>query len=117
MYENVFMYSIILLIGVFIGAVSQVILKKAAMQEYDSKIKEYLNVRVIFAYILFFGTTFTAIYAYKGIPLSLGAVMEAASYLFVALFDVVIFKTKINRRRICALLLIVGGIAVYAAFG
>lgn len=53
MYENVFMYSIILLIGVFIGAVSQVILKKAAMQEYDSKIKEYLNVRVIFAYILF----------------------------------------------------------------
>ena len=117
MYENEFMYIIILLIGVFIGALSQVILKKAAMREYDSKIKEYLNARVIFAYILFFGTTFMAIYAYKGIPLSLGAVMEAASYLFVALFDAVIFKTKINKRRICALLLIMGGIIVYTALG
>lgn len=115
--KNEFLYLIILLAGIFIGAVSQVLLKKATMQDYDSKIKEYLNARVLSAYILFLGTTLTAIYAYKGIPLSLGAVMEAASYLFVALFDVVIFKTKINRRRICALLLIMGGIIVYAVLG
>ena len=34
-------YSCILLFGVFISAISQVMLKKAALKKYDSVIKEY----------------------------------------------------------------------------
>lgn len=47
--QNILYYGI-LLAGVFIGAVSQVMLKKAAMRQYSSPLREYLNPLVIFAY-------------------------------------------------------------------
>lgn len=58
MNKTVLLYASLALTGVFVSAVSQVMLKKAALKKYDSKIKEYLNPLVIFAYILFVGTTF-----------------------------------------------------------
>lgn len=111
------LYSGILLIGVFISAISQVMLKKAAMKTYDSPIQEYLNPLVIFAYMLFVGTTILSILAYRGIPLSMGPVLEATSYMYVTFFGVTIFKEKINRKKFIALLLIIMGIVVYSFFG
>ena len=67
------LYAGVLLAGVFISAISQVMLKKAAMKTYDSPIREYLNPLVIFAYVLFVGTTLLSIVAYRGIPLSITA--------------------------------------------
>lgn len=107
----------ILLLGVFISAVSQVILKKAAMKTYESRIKEYMNPSVIFAYLLFVGTTFLSILAYKGIPLSFGPVLEATSYIYISFFGVKIFGEKINFKKAVALGLIVLGIIVYAITG
>lgn len=111
------LYACILLCGVFISAVSQVMLKKAAQKTYDSKIKEYLNPLVIFAYILFVGTTFISIAAYRGIPLSMGPILESTSYLYVTIFGVTIFKEKVNKNRIFALVLILCGIVVYSVWG
>ena len=111
------LYSGILLIGVFISAISQVMLKKAAMKTYDSPIQEYLNPLVIFAYMLFVGTTFLSVLAYRGIPLSMGPVLEATSYIYITFFGVTIFKEKINRKKLMALVLIIVGILVYSLFG
>lgn len=111
------LYSLILLAGVFISAVSQVMLKKAAQKEYDSPIKEYLNPLVISAYALFFGTTLLSMIAYKEIPLSLGPILEATSYIYITAFGVLLFKEKLDRRRVLSLALIILGIAVYAVFG
>ncbi len=110
-------YAALLLIGVFVSAISQVLLKKAALKQYDSRIKEYLNPLVIFAYVLFFGTTFLSILAYRGIPLSMGPILEATSYLYVTFFGVKIFHEKMNAKKYIALALIIGGIAVYAIAG
>ena len=49
MNNRTIIYSCILLAGVFISAISQVMLKKSAMKSYDSKLKEYLNPMVISA--------------------------------------------------------------------
>ena len=54
---------------------------------------------------------------YKVLPISLGPVLEATSYLYVTLFGVAIFKERINRRKLLALLLIIIGIVVFAVFG
>ena len=94
--KTTLLYSLVLLCGVFISAISQVMLKKSAMKNYDSPIKEYMNPLVIFAYVLFVGTTFLSIIAYRGIPLSMGPVLEATSYIYVTIFGVTIFKEKIN---------------------
>ena len=110
-------YTAILLVGVFIGAVSQVLLKKASMKTYVSPLMEYLNPQVIFAYLLFFGTTLISVTAYKVIPLSLGAVLETTSYLYITFFSVVIFKEKISNRKILALFFIILGSIICSIFG
>lgn len=110
-------YAAILLLGVFLSAVSQVMLKKAAQKKYPNKIREYLNPLVIIAYGIFVGTTLLSVYAYKGIPLSMGPVLEATSYLYITLFGVTIFHEKLNRRKVFSLLLILSGIIVYSLFG
>lgn len=116
MNKEVFGYSLILLTGVFISAVSQVMLKKAAQRQYESFIQEYLNPLVIFSYILFIGCTFLSILAYRGIPLSMGPILEATSYLYITFFGVKIFGEKINSKKCIALLFIIGGILVYSLF-
>ena len=112
MTNTTLLYAGILLIGVFLSAISQVMLKKAAARQYVSKLKEYLNPLVIIAYTIFVGTTLLSVYAYKGIPLSMGPVLEATSYIYITFFGVTIFKEKMNTKKVIALLLIVAGIVI-----
>lgn len=117
MNRTIVLYSLILLVGVFIAAISQVMLKKAALKKYTSPLQEYLNPLVIFAYILFVGTTFLSIWAYREVPLSMGPVLEATSYIYVTIFGVKIFGEHINKKKLLALALIIIGICVYALLG
>ena len=106
--------ALILLFGVFISSVSQVMLKMAARREWPSRIREYLNPLVIGAYALFFGSTLLSILADRGLPLSLGPVLEATGYIWVTLFGVTLFREKMNGMKLLALCLILGGILVSA---
>lgn len=117
MNNEMIIYIIILLSGVFIAAVSQVMLKKAAMQNHESGLKEYLNPLVVFAYVLFMGTTFISVFAYKVVPLSMGLILEGTSYIWVTIFGVTIFKEKVTKRKMLALAIIIVGIVVYALWG
>ena len=117
MNNQLILYSCFILFGTFISAVSQVMLKKATQKTYDSPIKEYLNPLVICAYGIFFLATLCTILAYKVVPLSMGPILEATSYIYVTLFGVMIFKEGIGRRKITALILIITGIIVYTLFG
>ena len=112
--KTTFLYSLFLLFGVFISAISQVMLKKAAMKKYDSHIKEYLNPLVIFAYVMFVGTTFLSILAYRGIPISMGPILEATSYFYVTFFGVRIFGEKLNKIKVAAIIFIVLGIVIFS---
>lgn len=103
-------YACALLLGVFLSSISQVMLKKAALRSYQTKLQEYLNFLVIPAYIIFFSTTFLSIYAYRGIPLSMGPLLEATSYIYVTIFGVIIFHERISLRKFLALALILSGI-------
>ncbi len=111
---KVFLYALVMLLGVFISALAQVILKKAAKKHYGSFIKEYLNVPVISAYIIFVISTFMSIFAYHEVPLSLGPVLEATSYIYVTIFGVKIFGEKVGKKKLIALFLIIGGIVIYS---
>jgi len=115
--DNSVMYACVLLAGVFVSAISQVLLKKAANRRYDSRIREYLNPMVIIAYAMFVGTTLLSIIAYKGIPLSMGPVLEATSYIYVTFFGLKFFDEKLNKKKIVSLVLIISGICVYSFAG
>lgn len=99
--------------AVFIAALSQVLLKKAAMRPRRSVVEEYLNPQVIFAYGLFFLATLIDVIAYRKIPLSLGPILEASAYLYMLIFGAVFFGERITRRKLLALALILGGIVLF----
>lgn len=107
-------YACVLLGGVFLSSVSQVLLKKAAQKEHDSWIREYLNLPVILAYALFFICTLLSVIAYRGIPLSLGPILETTGYFYITFFGIRIFHERLSRKKIMALALIIFGIVVYA---
>jgi len=109
--------SAVILFGVFISSAAQVMLKRAAQKQYDSFWKEYLNPLVIAAYVIFFGATLLSIYGYKEVPLTLGSILDAAGYIFVTIFGVVIFKERLNGKKMIALIMILSGIAVYSLLG
>ena len=70
--------------------------------------------REIFAYVLFVGTTLLSVLAYRGIPLSLGPVLEASGYLDITAFGILRFKERMTRRKVIGLALILAGILLYA---
>ena len=108
------LFSLIFIFGVFISSVSQILLKKSAQVEYGSKIKEYLNPRVIFAYIIFFGATLCSILAYTKIPLSFGPILESAGYIFVAILSRLFLKERITKKKLIGLSIIIIGIIIYS---
>ena len=109
MSSSVLMFAALNLLGVFVSAVSQVMLKKSASREHGSVVKEYLNPLVVFV-----GATLLSVLSYKGIPLSMGPVLDATGYLWVTLFGVTIFHERMNAKKLLALALIVCGIVIYA---
>ena len=115
MSTSLVLYSAVLLIGTLISSISQALLKIAATKKYDSRIAEYLNVRVIIAYALFFIATILCIISYKIVPLSMGPVLESTSYIYITIFGIMLFGEKLNKTKVLALILIVAGIVLSAA--
>ena len=106
-------YVLFLLFSNLVGALSQVLLKKSALQNHKSFIYEYLNVRVIFAYILFFGAVFIDLTALKFVPASFVPIIETSSYIFAIILSRLFFKDKINIKQSLAIILIITGIVIY----
>lgn len=100
--------------GVFLSAVSQVLLKKAALKKYENRFREYINVYVILGYGIFFLTTFLSIFAYKKLPLSMGPIIQATGYIYVTVFGKLIFEETIGYRKIIAFAVIFAGILIFA---
>ena len=109
-----FPHLAIFLGAVLLAALSQVLLKKAAMRQYDSVWREYLNPQVIFAYALFFLATLIDVVAYRRIPLSL---LEASAYLYMLVFGAFFFGERVTARKCFALALILGGIVLFTLAG
>ena len=108
------LYIIIFLCSVFISAVSQIILKTSANRKYESRLQEYLNPRVIIAYGIFFLSSLMTILAYRGVPLSMGPVLEASGYVWVAVLGRLTLKEEINRRKLIGMIVIICGIVIFA---
>ena len=103
-------YILICIASCLISAVSQILLKLAAKEEHGSWIYEYLNVKVISAYIIFFAATLLTVYCYKVVPLSIGAMLESSGYVFVTVLGYLILKEKVSRRKIIGMVLVIIGV-------
>ena len=107
------LYIAFLLFSNLIGALSQVLLKKSAMQEHKNFISEYLNAKVISAYLMFFLAVFIDLTALKIVPVSYIPIIETSSYIFAIILSRIFFKDKINLKQMAAIAVIMAGIAIY----
>lgn len=108
------MYVLILLCSVIIASISQVLLKKSAMKQYSSWIKEYLNVYVIVGYLMMFVSLFMTMIAYRGFEnFATVALFESLGYIFVLILGYFIFKEKISIKKLVGMAFIIFGIFIY----
>lgn len=105
-------YIFIYVISVFISSVSQVLLKISAGKHYDNILREYLNPWVITAYGIFFCSSLLTVYAYKGVPLSMGPVIESMGYVFVAVLGYVCLNEKVGKKKMLGIVCILVGIII-----
>lgn len=112
--SNFVLGILIFVAGVFVSSVSQILLKKSAEKKYESRLKEYLNLRVIIAYLIFFSATLCSVFAYRYIPLSLGPILEASGYIFVFILGYLFLKEKFSPRKIIGLITILVGILIFS---
>ncbi len=107
-------YILIFISASLISAFSQILLKIAAKSRYRSWIFEYLNVKVISAYIIFFLATLLTVYCYKVVPLSIGAMLEASGYVFVTVLGRIILKEQVSKRKLAGMALVILGVIIVA---
>ena len=107
-------YIIIFLSASLVSAFSQILLKTAAGKQYSSWIYEYLNVRVVCAYAIFFAATLLTVYCYKVLPLSLGAMLESSGYVFVTVLGRLILKEHVVKKKMIGMALVILGVIIVA---
>lgn len=111
--NEVLSHALVMLLGVLIAGFSQLLLKKAAGEQYTHWIYQYLNVRVIAGYTIMVLSTLCTVYAYKVIPLSMSPIWEAAGQIIVAMLSFFVLREKVSRRKLIGLAVILVGILVY----
>lgn len=108
------LFIVIFISASLISAFSQILLKRAAADTYTSWIDEYLNVKVISAYAIFFIATLITVYCYKIIPLSLGSMLEASGYVFVTVLGRIMLGEKVTTPKIAGMVLVIAGVIIVA---
>lgn len=107
-------YVALFLLSVFISSCSQIALKKSANRRHENKIKEIMNPTVIGAYAMFFGASLLTVFAYRGVDLSWGPVLETTSYVYVMILSGMFLGERITKRKVIGNVIIVLGILIYA---
>lgn len=107
------LYTSFLFLSVIISAFSQVLLKKSALKEHCSKLKEYLNPYVISGYAIFFAAVFLDMLALKKVPVSFIPIVESSSYVFIIIFSKIFFNEKVSTRKIISIAVIFTGLVIY----
>ncbi|MCH5280674.1 MAG: multidrug ABC transporter [Lachnospiraceae bacterium] len=106
------MYIAIFLGSVLIAAISQVLLKKSAMKQYKNRLLEYFNPYVICGYGILFLSMLMTVFAYRGVDMKTGPVLEATSYLYVAVLSAIFLKEKISAKKKIGLFVIIVGVVI-----
>lgn len=106
-------YYVLGILSVVIASCSQILLKKGAMKQYDSFIREYLNPYVISGYGFMFGSVFLTMIVYRGMNFMNVPVLEAIGYVLVPVLSYFFFKECLTKKKIAGIACILAGIFVY----
>ncbi|HRF48137.1 MAG TPA: EamA family transporter [Anaerolineales bacterium] len=100
-------------LGVFLSALSQVLLKVSADRNWPNRFRVYANKYVGGAYGLMLLSFALSSLALRDMRASLAPVIESASFIFVLVFGRVLFRDSVKVRQVLGVILIVLGMIVF----
>lgn len=106
-------HYLFLIASVLCASVSQLLLKRGAMQEYASFLREYLNPWVIGGYLLLFGSVFLTIMGLRELSYFNAPVVESLGYVLVPVLSTVFFHEKMTLRKSVGIGCIVAGMVIF----
>lgn len=106
-------YYGIMLLSVLMGGTSQILLKMSAGKTYEKWYQNYLNLRVIVAYGIFFLSTVLTVLAYRVVPLSMAPLWTSVSYMAVTAMSYLILHEKPNKKKLTGIAIIAVGILIF----
>lgn len=112
---NNILYVGAFLILVLASSFSQILLKSSA-NENRVGLKIFINKKVTLAYGILFSVMVLITMLYRFIPLSIGTLLESASFIFVPILSFLVLEEKMNFRQIIGVLVIISGIIVVVLF-
>lgn len=107
-------YIYIMVAGAFFTAISQILLKLSANETHKSFLREYLNIKVILSYSMFFLVLLANTYAYTKVDMKYGSIIDTLAYVFVFLLSLFLLKEKATKKKVLGNLLIMIGILIYS---
>lgn len=106
-------YILFMVGSVVVASISQILLKKAAKNQYSNFIREYLNFWVVSGYALMVASTLLTIMAYRGMDYKNGPIIEALGFSLVMLLSKIFFGERLTKKKILGNILIFAGILVF----
>lgn len=107
-------YILLMFVLTFFSALSQLLLKLSANEKHDGRFGEYLNKKVITAYLIFGVVLLLNTYAYTKVNLKYGPVIDTFTYVFVLLLSVMVLREKLTRWKLIGNAMIIAGVLVYS---
>ena len=107
-------YYIIAIISGMLSSFSQILLKKSALKEEQTIIRQYLNPYVIGGYAITAICMILMIVAFRGMPYKYGAVLESLTYLYIMVLSKIFIGEKLTKKKIAGNLIIVAGVIIFS---
>lgn len=112
--EEVTLFYIFVVVGIFASSCSQILLKKSAVSQHKNAIGTMLNWKVIIAYAIFGGALLINITAMsKGVKLKDLPILESLGYIFVPLLACFFVGETISSRTVISMILIIIGVIIF----
>ncbi len=106
-------YYLAAILGVFLTAVSQLLMKLGARQRMKSRLRLYLNVYMLTAYSTLVLVTLLNLYAYHEIPLKVGLMLSPLALILVGILSSWLLKERLTRLQIFGAFVILMGVTVF----
>lgn len=107
-------YYLYAILAVLVAACAQMLLKQGARKKYMPWWRQYVNTWVISGYGIMFLAMIANIWCmHQGVQLKELSVIESMSYLFVPMLSWLVFRERMNKRKILAVAIIITGVIVF----
>jgi drug/metabolite transporter (DMT)-like permease len=106
-------YYLAAFMGVFLTAISQLLMKQGARKARKGALRLYLNVYMLTAYFTLVVVTLLNLYAYREIPLKVGLMLAPLALIFIGVLSSWLLEERLTRMQILGAFVILIGVTVF----